>query len=88
MYLDKPVVFYQFDQERYIDDVGSYVDFATELPGTVCEDEGACVQAVLEYIESGFEMTNQDKERAHRFLNPKRRDNRARTYNFLIDKGL
>lgn len=83
----RPVVFYQFDQDEYLANVGSYIDFDTELPGALCLDEDACVAAIDVYAQRGFTMTDRDEERAVPFVPGNDRKNRERTYRFLVDEG-
>ena len=87
LFMGKPVVFYQFDQKRYIDDIGAYIDLETELPGPLCKTEEECVEAVLSCAEDGFVLSGGAKEKAEEFLPLVDRHNRARTYHFLIDEG-
>lgn len=46
-YLDKPVVFFQFDREKYEEAHGSYLDMDTELFGDCARD----VEGLLDYLE-------------------------------------
>ncbi len=46
-YLDKPVVFFQFDREKYEEAHGSYLDMSKELFGE-CADN---VDGLLTYME-------------------------------------
>ena len=87
LYLDKPVVFYQFDQSRYLDEIGSYIDFDEELPGRVCTTEGECIAALTAYADSGFSLSEQDELRAELWYDFKDKENRKRIYEFLLGKG-
>lgn len=87
LFLEKPVVFYQFDRREYDDDIGGYVDFDTELPGASCADEASCIAAIDAYASRGFAMTAEDVERAAPFLPLRDRNNRQRTYDFLVGEG-
>ncbi len=39
VYLKKPVVFYQFDQDEYKKYQGAYLDFSNDMPGIVAQNE-------------------------------------------------
>lgn len=88
LYLDKPVVFYQFDQAQYASEVGSYIDLNNELPGPVCKDLDVLVDEVKTVAERGFVLDEQSAQRAHKWFDFKDDHNRKRTYEFLIEEGL
>jgi CDP-glycerol glycerophosphotransferase (TagB/SpsB family) len=87
LYMDKPVVYYQFDQERYLEESGSYVDLNVDLPGPVCMDAESVVNAVADIIDSGFELSSEYKNLAKKWYAFKDRNNCERTYNFLLSRG-
>jgi len=88
LYLHKPVVFYQFDQDDYLREVGSYLDFDRELPGPVALDESACVDAIASVAESGFHMDDTSQRKAAPFQELDDTRNRERTYRFLTSHSL
>ncbi|MFD1451567.1 CDP-glycerol glycerophosphotransferase family protein [Oceanobacillus sojae] len=55
-YMKKPVLFYQFDYEKYETYEGSYIDMETELFGERALNKNELVQLVKEYAENGFEL--------------------------------
>ncbi|MDO4501610.1 MAG: CDP-glycerol glycerophosphotransferase family protein [Coriobacteriia bacterium] len=87
LFQNKPVVYYHFDQRQYLNAVGSYIDFDTELPGTVCADQDAVIQALRDYAASGFALSAQDQAKADGWFKFKDTDNRKRTYEFLEGRG-
>ena len=87
LYQDKPVVFYQFDQQQYLDEVGSYVDLNNDLPGPVCKDLDTLVQALEALVENHIELSPQNRAIAQRWFDFKDQNNRKRTYDFLVDEG-
>ena len=87
LYLDKPVVFFQFDQQDYLEHRGSHIDLDTELPGPVCKDEDACIAAIERYLENGFSLSAQEREKADPWFAHRDKNNRKRTLDFLIEGG-
>ena len=87
LYMDKPVLFYQFDQQMYLDEVGSYIDFDTQLPGPICKDLDTLVEALEELIAGGFELNAADKRMADGWFDFKDKHNRKRTYEYLLEEG-
>lgn len=55
-YQKKPVLFYQFDVEQYLETTGSYIDFETELFGERVRTPGALLAKLEEYAENGFRL--------------------------------
>ena len=53
-YLQKPVLFYQFDQKEYIQKTGSYIDFDSELFGEVFLDSKSLITGIQRYIINNF----------------------------------
>ena len=54
LFLDRPVLFYQFDRDEYLEKTGSYIDLRKDLFGPVAltaEEASAWVRA---FIEEGF----------------------------------
>ena len=87
LYMDKPVVFYQFDQELYEKVIGSYVDLSNDLPGDVCLEEEAVVDAVAACIDREFSIAPEHEQKLSGWFANKDRLNRQRTYNFIVDQG-
>ncbi len=54
-YLGKPVVFYQFDYERYMECQGSYIDMTTDLFGDRVLTSDELMEQLEYYMSNGFE---------------------------------
>lgn len=83
LYMDKPVAFYQFDQERYETEVGSYVDLNHDLPGDVCKTEDELLASLEAIAARGFVLTEEQAALAGEWFDQKDRNNCERTYRFL-----
>ncbi|GEN89741.1 CDP-glycerol glycerophosphotransferase family protein [Oceanobacillus sojae] len=55
-YMKKPVLFYQFDYEKYEEYEGSYIDMETELFGERALNKGELIQLVNEYAVNEFKL--------------------------------
>ena len=86
LYMDKPVVFYQFDQERYENEVGSYIDLNKDLPGKVCFGEEELIVALQDIVDANYELDEDARVVARQWFDFKDKNNRKRTYEFLIDE--
>lgn len=70
-YMRKPILFYQFDYERYMDEQGSYIDMTKELYGERATTADELLLLLEKYAENGFA---EDKKYADRgeAMEPKR----------------
>lgn len=53
-YLNKPVLFYQFDREEYSEKIGSYIDLKHDTFGEVAVTPESLIQSIESYINNGF----------------------------------
>jgi len=56
LYLNKPVLFDQFDRATYLQKQGAYIDFANDLPGPTASTPAGVVQWLQRTAEQGFEL--------------------------------
>lgn len=84
-YLAKPVIFYQFDNDKYDRVHGSYIDKETELFGRRGTDLEGLLDQLEDCISHGFCETQKDIEDRGRYFKYIDNDNSRRTYEFLID---
>ncbi len=54
-YQEKPIVFYQFDYDRYMAEQGSYIDMTTQLYGDRAVTPEELISLLTEYMQSGFQ---------------------------------
>lgn len=87
LYMDKPVAYYQFDQRRYEEEIGSYVDLNTDLPGDVCFEEDELLGALEAIVKRDFVLTDEQRNLASEWFDQKDRKNCERTYKFLKKEG-
>jgi len=69
LYLDKPVIFFQFDLEKYIEHRGAYLDLKKDLFGPVAYTPEKATLLVKYIVDSGFstEKWNKKREEMKRF---------------------
>lgn len=63
-YLGKPVLFYRFDIDRYMEDRSSYIDLREELIGEIATEEERLVELIRKYVAREFQLD--DKFSAYR----------------------
>ena len=82
-YLKKPVVFYQFDYDLYMENHGSYIDMTRELCGDRYINEEELVDGIIDYIYNGFKEKRQFADMRQELFEYVDHDNCRRTYEFL-----
>ncbi|WP_277209747.1 CDP-glycerol glycerophosphotransferase family protein [Isoptericola croceus] len=60
----RPVVYFQFDQERFFGPHGSHLDLERDLPGPIVQDVDALVDEVVRVVATGFAMEPEYAERS------------------------
>ncbi|MFD1214154.1 CDP-glycerol glycerophosphotransferase family protein, partial [Arthrobacter sp. GCM10027362] len=83
-FLDKPVLYYQFDRERFLGPQGSHLDLDAELPGRIAFDRGRLLDLLEEALAGGCAMPAEYQRRARRFLKYKDRDNCRRIFDAVL----
>lgn len=86
-YLDKPVLFYQFDYEMYMQAHGSYLDMEHELFGDRYVDYEKLIDGIEEYIQNGFREKEEYRDMKDYYFEYRDNDNSKRTYEYIIGRG-
>ncbi|KQX70109.1 hypothetical protein ASD06_02695 [Angustibacter sp. Root456] len=77
-FLHRPVVYYQFDQQRFLGPRGSHLDLDAELPGPIAFRVSAVLAAVEAAAADDFTMSPEHVRRADRFIAHRDRSSSAR----------
>ena len=86
-YLGKPILFYQFDLEKYNETNGSYIDMEKDLFGDRCVTREDLLPKISEYYENGFKEKPEYAEMRKKYFAYHDHNNRRRTYKFIKDQG-
>jgi CDP-glycerol glycerophosphotransferase (TagB/SpsB family) len=54
LYMNKPILFFQFDLDTFLNTSGSYMDMRKDLPGDRCETVDELLGLIESYAERGF----------------------------------
>lgn len=84
VYLHKPALFFQFDQEEYLRARGSYVDLETDLPGEVVHTSEELVRALTDLVNDGFREKPVYEERRKNFFDYEDCGNSKRIYQSIL----
>jgi len=83
-YLQKPIVFFQFDMENYNDNVGSEIDLETEIFGDVYYDSKSIIEKIEYLVKNDFKLSVAQKNGESFFVNYTDHNNCKRIYNAIV----
>jgi len=84
-YMDKPVIFYQFDYEKYMEKQGSYIDMENNVFGRRAVDYNDFIQEISDVIENGFELSEEEKNANISNFKYRDKNNRKRIYEHMLE---
>ena len=84
-FLNKPVIYYQFDQKRFLGDAGSHLDLERELPGKIVNSEKHLIKEFKNYLKNDFKMSEEYENRAKKLLEYKDSENCKRIFNETLN---
>ncbi|WP_187373129.1 CDP-glycerol glycerophosphotransferase family protein [Bacillus rubiinfantis] len=82
-FLYKPIIYYQFDRDRFIGKRPSHLNLENDLPGDIVADLDEVEEKLHYYIANNFKMSERNKQRADKFLNYRDRNFSERIYNVI-----
>ena len=89
-YLNKPIIFFQFDKREYEEKVGSYVDLDKDLFGKQAKTVEKCVEEIIEISENNFHYDKEMKQKSdklrEKFLKYVDKGNCERVYNEILKR--
>lgn len=70
LFLNKPVIFYQFDQQEYLQKRGSYIDLNRELFGETVYDIKSLIITISQYLAGDYKVVSSDhyQEKKRRYI--------------------
>ena len=86
LYMNRPILFYQFDKEKYKEDVGSYIDLDKEMFGYVAYNKNQAVDELIKLIEGNFEVKKDQEDARNKFFRYNDNNNCERIYNTILEK--
>jgi CDP-glycerol glycerophosphotransferase len=77
---DRPVIYFQFDRNRFIGRNGSHIDLDAELPGYIAFDSSRVIARLSDLAKHGFAQPQDFRVRAQKFLDHKDTQNSQRVF--------
>src|SRR5699024_10617889 len=82
-FLHKPIIYYQFDQRRFIGPKLSHLDLDNDLPGEIVDEKEEVERLIEEYARLNFKMKDSYKHRADRFIKYRDQNASSRIYDVI-----
>lgn len=84
-FLEKPVIYYQFDRDRFIGRSPSHLDIERELPGVIVNSLDTLEHTLMQFEQNDFEIDHQLLERINNFNPFRDTNNSERIFNEIIN---
>lgn len=84
-FLYKPVLYYMFDQNKFLTNTGSHLDLERELPGAIFSIEYELVDEIIKIAKNSFKMDEKYKNRVKNIITYRDTDNSKRIYEEVVN---
>jgi CDP-glycerol glycerophosphotransferase (TagB/SpsB family) len=85
-YLQKPVLFFQFDRDKFITEIGSEIDLKHDTFGDVSFECERLIDKIIASLETGNKLSNLQKEGEKYFIHFTDKENCKRIYHSIIKR--
>lgn len=79
-FLDRPVIYYQFDQKSFFGESGSHFDIYEELPGVIVSTEADVLEEVNKIAGNGFIQSDELRKKSNQLIKYKDENASKRLY--------
>ncbi len=86
LYMNRPILFYQFDIDKYKEEIDSYIDLDNGIFGSLAYNKDEAVHKLIEIIENDFEVKEDQKNERDKFFRYNDNNNCERIYNCILGK--
>lgn len=85
-YMNKPVIFYMFDREEYIQTKGSYIDLYTESIGRIVTNQNELLQQLKQTTQNYYAEVEKFKKNKHHYFKYEDQQNCKRVMELVNEK--
>ncbi|MGX4598599.1 CDP-glycerol glycerophosphotransferase family protein [Faecalimicrobium sp. JNUCC 81] len=86
LYMNRPILFYQFDIDEYKEKIDSYIDLDNEMFGSLAYTKDEAVDKLIEIIDNDFEILESQKNERNKFFRYNDNKNCDRIYSAIVNK--
>src|SRR5690625_1033030 len=80
-FLEKPIIYYQFDRKRFLGKAGSHLNLDEDLPGDIVFETTQIFNLIDYYARNNFKMKKENKQKESKFIKYKDQYSSERIYN-------
>ncbi|PWZ77100.1 CDP-glycerol--glycerophosphate glycerophosphotransferase, partial [Staphylococcus pseudintermedius] len=84
-FLNKPVIYYQYDTNQFLGNQPSHIDIESELPGVIVNNINHLENEIQNTIDNNFIVNKEIKARAKTFYSFNDQNNSKRVYNLILN---
>lgn len=85
-FLNRPVIYYQFDSNRFFGKRGSHLDVSNDLPGDIVYTLEEIIELMAYYAEKNFTIKEENKLKSEAFLTYKDQNSAERVFQAIKHK--
>lgn len=86
-FLEKPVIYYQFDQNRFLGKYPSHLDLENDLPGYIAKTQDEVLNELEKIAVNNFAVEEKYNKRSKQFIKYKDTHSSERIYNAILNVG-
>ncbi|MGV2874594.1 CDP-glycerol glycerophosphotransferase family protein [Macrococcus capreoli] len=87
-FLYKPVIYYQYDKQRFLGKLPSHLDIENELPGKIANDEDEVIALLNNFIALNFQINQQLKGKIDKFIKHRDQHNSERLFKAVVHEAV
>lgn len=84
--INRPIIFFQFDKDRYKKEMGSYIDLDNDVFGEVDTNTDSLVEKIIASVEHNFPVSKKQIEGEKYFVHFRDKSNCDRIYKEIMDR--
>lgn len=84
-FLNKPVIYYQYDTNQFLGNQPSHIDIESELPGVIVNNINHLENEIQNTVDNNFIVNKEIKARAKTFYSFNDQNNSKRVYNLILN---
>src|SRR5699024_5823198 len=82
-FLHKPIIYYQFDRNRFLGKKTSHLDLDNDLPGEIVFNEDTLLDSLQEFLQNDLQMKQEFIKRSNKFIKYRDQDSSKRIYQVI-----
>ncbi|QQZ10354.1 CDP-glycerol glycerophosphotransferase family protein [Heyndrickxia vini] len=86
-FLHKPIIYYQFDRDKFFGDKPSHLDIDNDLPGDIVFEEDSLLALLEDYAKKNFQAKEENIIKSTKFLKYRDQESNNRIYKVIKENS-